>query len=233
MKNYVVWTNCEITNADADRSHGVRPAVYEHYNEMYEISQASARQYLPGGWHSVVFDQPAPSRVAMFQANWQRIWDLWHQEPCNILYLDSDTVFVRATEIFGRFKEFRLFNWTHPKRKDPFENYFNAGVRYYPATMSTDVWALGQALADNWNTDIWDQEQIIFNTMFWSQELDWSDAHRPELNWQQPGTGPQDHVKFNHCEQDQAQIIHYHGTRGSDRAVQKARSLAWSAGVRT
>ena len=183
MKNYVVWTNCVIEDTEADKAHGVQPANHTDYTGMYEISRASAKQYLAGVWEPVVFDQPAPTRVAMFQANWQRIWDLWHSEPCNILYLDSDTVFVRATEIFGRFGEFRLFNWTHPKRKAPYDNYFNAGVRYYPHSMSKQTWQLGQDQADSWNTDIWDQEQLIFNAMFWSQNLDWSDAHRPELNW--------------------------------------------------
>jgi len=231
MKNYVVWTNCVIENTEADKAHGVRPADFGSYNQMHEISLRSAQQYLQGHWEPIVFDQPAPSRVEMFRANWQRIWDLWHSEPCNILYLDSDTVFVRATKIFDRFEQFRLFNWTHPKHKAPFQDYFNAGVRYYPHTMSAATWAIGHDLAQTWNTDIWDQEQIIFNKMFWSQDLAWGDAHRPELNWQMPVSGSQDHAQFNTIDQDQAMIIHYHGTRGSTAAVRRATELAVKAGV--
>jgi hypothetical protein len=233
MKNYVVWTNCVIENPAADAAHGVKPADSAAYDEMYAISAASAKKYLDGTWEPVVFSDPAPSRVAMFQANWQRIWDLWHSEPCNILYLDSDTVFVRATQVFGRFEQFRLFNWTHPKSKHSFSNYFNAGVRYYPHTMSSTTWDIGQRMATNWDLNIWDQEQVIFNQMFWSQDLAWSDAHRADLNWQMPVSGPQDHDKFNGLEQSQAHIIHYHGTRGCAAAVKRARGLAGTAGVNT
>lgn len=232
MKNYVVWTNCRIT-ADDGRQLGMEPPNAEHYTEMFEISRASARQYLGGTWTDIVFTDPAPTRVEMFQANWQRIWDLWHQEPCNILYLDSDTVFQRATDIFGRFDQFRLFNWTTPNRKGEFHNYFNAGVRYYPATMSRTVWQLGADSAADWNLDIWDQEQIIFNKMFWSQNLDWSDAHRPELNWQLPANSTGlTMTKHNGCDQCTAHIIHYHGTRSSARAVKLAQDLARRAGIK-
>lgn len=231
MKNYVVWTNCEIQEGN-DREFGMEPANAAKYNEMFEISRASARKYLAGAWTDVVWNEPAPTRVAMFQSNWQRMWDLWHTEPCNILYLDSDTVFVRATDIFDRFHEFRLFNWTTPRSKSGFGNYFNAGVRYYPHTMSTAVWQLGSDLAADWDLNIWDQEQIIFNRMFWQQDLAWSDAHRPELNWQLPANSDRkkmaDHNKSSF---DTAHIIHYHGTRGSDRAVRLARELATQAGV--
>ena len=231
MKNYVVWTNCVITGT-RDREFGIRPANTAHYNQMFEISQASARHFLAGTWEPVVFDQPAESRIQMFQQNWQRIWDLAHSEPCNILYLDSDTVFVQPTEIFGRWSEFRLFNWTFPNRTQEFDNYFNAGVRYYPHTMSAEVWQLGADLAANWNLDIWDQEQIIFNHMFWHQQLAWSDAHQPGINWQWPSNwdlhSAQQH---NRLPREQAHIVHYHGTRDSNHAVKMARDMAQAAGV--
>jgi len=231
MKNYVVWTNCEIT-AGNDREFGMAKPDSGLYNQMFEISRASARHYLGGTWTDIVWSEPAPTRVAMFQQNWQRIWDLWHSEPCNILYLDSDTVFMRATDIFGRFEQFRLFNWTTPKSKSPFDNYFNAGVRYYPHTMSTATWQLGADLAAAWDLGIWDQEQIIFNKMFWSQDLSWEDAHRPELNWQLPANSDRKQMtKHNGSDFESAHIIHYHGTRGCDRATRLARELATTAGI--
>ena len=236
MKNYVVWHNCEITN-DRDQfgiASASRPGVRGDYNRMHEISLASARHFLAGTWEPIVFTDPEKSRVEMFKNSWHRICELWMTQDCNILYLDSDTVFVKPTEIFGVMPGFRLFNWTTPKNQHGFENYFNAGVRYYPRSMSMDVWGLGSDLAWNWNLDIWDQEQQIFNKMFWSQDLDWHDAHRPQLNWQAP-TGDFDniaqHSGFNDCEYRYAQIIHYHGTRSSDRGQRLAEQLARSAGV--
>lgn len=230
MKNYVVWTNCDI--ADKSRSMVPDAPKTDQYNEMFEISRASARKYLAGSWTDIVWTEPAETRVSMFKRSWQQVWDLWHSEPCNILYLDSDTIFQRATEIFGRFEEFRLFNWSTPKSKSPFDNYFNAGVRYYPATMSADIWQLGSDLAENWNLEIWDQEQIIFNHMFWAQNLAWADAHRPELNWQWPATSSAQTMRaHNTTPVDQAHIIHYHGTRGCERAARLAADLAKQAGI--
>jgi len=223
MKNYVVWTNCVISEPDAQ--FGIeaagRPGVREDYNRMFETSAASVREHLWGDWEAVVFDQPAESRVQMFQQNWQRIWDLWHSEPCNILYLDSDTVMLQPVQMFGRFDEFRMFNWCTPASNHGFLNYFNSGVRYYPATMTDHTWSLGQKIADNWRLDIWDQEQIIFNTMFWSQGLAWKDAHHPELNWQANSGRNIEQIKthqaFNTVPLEQARIVHFHGSRSSDR----------------
>jgi hypothetical protein len=230
MKNYVVWTNCQIQ--DPQREFGLEAPNYKNYDRMCEISLASARKFLGGAWQSKIFTDPAASRTAMFQQNWQRIWDLWHSEPCNILYLDSDTVITRATDIFGRFPEFRLFNWSTPKSKPGYPNYFNAGVRYYPATMSKEIWAAAAETAKNWDLTIWDQEQLIFNSMFWSQDLSWEDAHRPELNWQCPVVGQKiDLVEYNGIPPEAAHIIHYHGTRSSETAVKFAEDIAQRVGI--
>jgi hypothetical protein len=181
MKNYVVWTNCQVN--ESEHRFGISPcsdsASRAAYDTMFQISRGSARKFLAGDWEEVVFTDPVETRVHMFQQNWQRIWDLWHQEPCNILYLDSDAMFIKSTDMFGHFDQYRLFNWTDPKSNAQFPNYYNAGVRYYPSTMSAEVWNIGQDMAQNWNLNIWDQEQLIFNAMFWSQDV--QDPHHPEL----------------------------------------------------
>lgn len=237
MKNYVVWTNCKVN--ETEKKFGIEPCadprVTADYDRMHEISLASARKFLKGNWEPIVFTEPANSRVEMFKANWARLRDLWHSEPCNILYLDSDTVFLKPTEIFGRFDEYRLFNWSTPAQDHGFANYFNAAVRYHPHTMTAETWAVGDAIAENWNLDIWDQEQIIFNTMFWSQGLTFEDAHHPELNWQAPtGTTLQElaaHAQFNSFPIQHVRILHYHGTRSSTRGQDVAAMLAKLAGV--
>lgn len=237
MKNYVVWTNCKIN--ETETKFGIEPCadarVTADYNRMHEISLASARRFLRGSWEPIVFTEPATNRVEMFKSNWARLRDLWHGEPCNILYLDSDTIFLKPTEIFGRWPEFRLFNWSTPPQDHGFANYFNAAVRYYPHTMTAETWTAGDQLAANWNLDIWDQEQIIFNTMFWSQGLSFEDAHHPELNWQAPnGHTLQElaaHAQFNSFPIQHVRILHYHGTRSSTRGQDVATLLAGLAGV--
>ena len=237
MKNYIVWTNCRIEERGARFGIGAAadPGVTEAYDEMFRISVASAQQNIRGRWEGIVFDETCESRVEMFKKNWQKIHDLWHREPCNILYLDSDTIVVKPVEIFGRFPDFRLFNWTDPSRNDQFDNYFNAAVRYYPAHMNPAVWDRGNATAENWNLDIWDQEQLIFNDMLWSQPISWEDAHHPELNWQAP-TGKNlnelnQHSQFNTFPLGHARIIHYHGSRDHIRGQMLARGLAAAAGI--
>lgn len=237
MKNYIVWTNCKIEERGAQFGIGAAadPGVTENYTEMFEASVASALQNIRGRWEGIVFDETCETRVEMFRKNWQKIHDLWHSEPCNILYLDSDTIVVKPVEIFGRWPEFRLFNWTDPARNEEFEHYFNAAVRYYPAHMSEDVWAIGRKRAENWRLDIWDQEQLIFNEMFWSQGLTWEDAHHPELNWQAP-TGKSipelsQHASFNTLPIAHARIIHYHGSRSDTRGGYLANMLSITAGI--
>ena len=220
MKNYVVWTNCLVSETQAQ--FGIQPvndpASRQAYDHMFKVSQASARKFLAGDWESIVFTDPAETRVHIFRDNWQRIWDLWHKEPCNILYLDSDAMFIKPTDMFGRFNEFRMFNWTDPKSNGQFENYYNAGVRYYPSSMTPEVWEIGQNIAKNWNMDIWDQEQLIFNTMFWSQNV--PDPHHPEFNWQGMhmrlnNTMQTEHEGWNQLKVGDAHIMHMHGSRSA------------------
>lgn len=223
IKNYVVWTNCQVN--ETERRFDIEPCADAQtraaYNTMFEVSWASAQQFLKGDWESVVFTETAESRVGMFKDNWQRIWDLWHRETCNILYLDSDTMFIKPTEIFDRFGEFRMFNWSDPKSTAQFPNYFNAGVRYYPSSMSNEIWAVGAAMADPWNLDIWDQEQVIFNQMFWTQTIPDEDRRHPELNWQGmwmtvPNRKLQaSHEEWNKLALNDAHIVHLHGSRGA------------------
>lgn len=238
-KNYVVWTNCQVN--ETEHRFGIEPcadtASRSAYDQMFHISLASAKKFLQGEWTPVVFTDTADSRVSMFKDNWKRIWDIWHQESCNILYLDSDTMFIKPTEIFGRFQEFRLFNWTDPKSNDQFKDYFNAGVRYYSSDMSQDIWRIGKDMAQHWNLDIWDQEQLIFNQMFWQQSIPEHDRRHPELNWQgmwmtipDPRIQPAQE-QWNELALKDAHIIHVHGTRGAVKTAALMEQACRSLGI--
>jgi hypothetical protein len=241
MKNYVVWTNCTVDETPGSFPEGMTPvntdAARNGYQRMFEISRSSAKKFLQGPWEEVVYTDPAPSRLAIFQRNWQRIHDLWHSEPCNILYLDSDTIFIKPTVIFERFPEYRLFNWTDPKQWPGFENLYNAGVRYHPSTMSEDLWTKGNEMAKNWDPNNWCQEQEIFNTMFWSQNV--ADPHHPELNWQamhlrlwhqHPEAVPFLN-EWNTVPLTAAHIIHVHGSRDAVETANCMAEIAQGLGV--
>lgn len=237
MKNYVCWTSCTVKETKAQ--FGIAPcgdpANQEAYVRMHAISLASARKFLAGEWEPVVFTDPAETRVHMFRDNWKRVWDIWHGEPCNLLYLDSDAMFIKPTVMFGRFQEFRLFNWSDPKRNQRYNDYFNAGVRYYPSSMHSSIWKIGQDMADNWNLDIWDQEQLIFNEMFWKQTIPDHDRRHPELNWQgmgfTRGFGQGPHDQWNQFPLTQAQIIHVHGSRGPVATAKIMEDIARKVGI--
>jgi len=238
MKNYVVWHNCHIN--ETEYKFNIEPCASKKtrtaYDTMHRVSRASAEKFLAGDWEAIVFTEPAESRVEMFKQSWFRVWDLWHNEECNILYLDSDTVFIKPTEIFGRFSEYRLFNWTAERSRHHFKNYYNAGVRYMPSTMNDEVWEIGRKQAENWRLDIWDQEQIIFNDMFWSQNV--LDPHHPELNWQGMSlrsgdlTVKRQHEEYNQCELNDAHIMHIHGSRNAENSAEIMLKIASEVGVK-
>lgn len=239
MKNYVVWTNCTIRESRQQFA-GIEAAgnreIRAAYENMFRISQASARKFLQGEWESIVIADEVETRVDMFKQNWQKIWDIWHGEPCNILYLDSDTMFIQTCAMFGVFKEFRLFNWTDPKSNGEFLNYYNAGVRYYSSEMRPETWMVGEAEAEKWNLRIWDQEQVIFNRMFWSQALNSYDRHVPEYNWQAlpnlPGPNLLRSQELWNCTPLQrVRVVHYSGSRDARHTARFMDAVAKDIGV--
>lgn len=243
MKNYVVWTNCDVTGEDESTQAKLNiarcdnPEARTAYDTMNKISRITTEKFLEGSWETIVWTDPAPSRLDIFKRNWERIRDLWHKEPCNILYLDSDTMMIRPTKIFGRFSEFRLFNWTDPKSTPQFANLYNAGVRYYPAAMDPQLWRIGDAMAQNWVDSNWNMEQEIFNTMFWQQPIADEDRHHPELNWQgmcmiQGNPNAQiAHEEWNGCKIDQTHIVHVHGSRNAQKTAQLMCNTATQLGI--
>jgi hypothetical protein len=142
---------------------------------------------------------------------------------------------VRPVEIFGRWQQFRLFNWTTPSKHTLFENYFNCAVRYFPAEMTAECWSTGDAMFAQWDHSIYDHEQLMFNQMFWSQNIAWNDAHHPEMNWQaESGINIEQmsqHWGFNTFPINHARIIHYHGTRSHQRGAQIAQLLCAEIGI--
>jgi len=238
MKNYLVgsvrpsikiWQpwhgNGDIDNQEAQ----IKP-----YLSMYEISRRSARKFLQGPFEEIFYQAPVLNAKLFQIAQWYLIKELWFSESCNILVMGADTMFIKPTEIFGQFNEMRLFNHSDPKSHALFVNNFNDDIRYYPATMDPAVWETGERhMADWWDSNEadWACGQHIHNHMMWSQNLAVEQVLLPKLAWQVLPPNPQAGAKFNGCEIADAQVLHFHGSRGSSDRLKLMQQLAQNIGI--
>jgi len=116
VKNYVVCAHRKIKSTKwVWKDTKDEGDIYETYKQMCLHSLSSARHFLEGEWEYILFDEEIESINDAMPLNNDRVYDLWHREPCNILWVGPDVQFVKPTKLFGEFNEFRLFNWTDPK----------------------------------------------------------------------------------------------------------------------
>ena len=248
VKNYVVCAHRRIkstkwvwkdTSAEGD--------IYQTYLEMCRHSLASAREFLEGDWEYILFDEEIDSINDAMPLNNDRIYELYHREPCNILWVGPDVQFVKPTKIFGEFNEFRLFNWTDPKQwyqpnqyNKTFDNLFNNDLQYYPAGLvKPELWQMEREMRSAWDDSegmsSYNNQQIIHNTMFWSQGLEWEDAHRPELfyqaQWIPSWATIEVQDEWNQCKYEDAQIIHWHSSRHSPTKLECMRQVNEALGI--
>jgi len=159
-KNYLVLKNYTIQKqffiyTDTER-------VTRYYAELERLLVESAHEYLLGDWELIVHRETVQNDQQLFKDHMIKIKELWHSEPCNIFYMDLDTVFIKPTNVFDdpRLTDFTMVNC-------------NCGVRYYPHTMDPELWKIQDHALAVWNTELsqmheeykWDFEQDIFQTM--------------------------------------------------------------------
>jgi hypothetical protein len=246
MKNYLVCAHRKIKSTrwvwkdTADEGD-----IYEIYQQMCLHSLSSAKHFLAGNWEYVLLTEDIENIVDAMPLNNDRIYELWHKEPCNILWVGPDVQFVKPTNIFGQFNEFRLFNWTDPKSwyepnqyNKSFDNLFNNDLQYYPYQMDPRLWEIERDMRHQWDKsdsmDSYNNQQIIHNTMFWSQKLDWKDAHRPDLFYQAqwlPWQSVDIQDQWNECKYEDAQVIHWHSSRHSPTKLECMRQVNEALGV--
>lgn len=212
--------------------------TYKLYQSMAEIVQHSAETFIQEDFEFKIFTDDVDSYQEIFHKNFQNVYDTWNNGSDNILFLDCDTLVVAPTEVFGKFNQFQMFNYTDPKTLEGndannkynlhHEHYFNAGCRYYPASMSQDVWDLGWSYAKDWDYTIWGTEQIIFNEMMYSQDRDVNTWLNPAMSFQAMNVtvnnidNPQLQKylsDWNGIHMNDANILHLHGTRGAGNTL--------------
>ena len=219
-------------NLGADLTHKI-------YNAMSEIVVHSAESFIQEDFEVVILRDEVDSYQQIFHNNFSSVHRVWGQDgPNNVLFLDCDTLVTGPTAVFGQYSHFQMFNYTDPKFVDgadkdnkyglDFDHYFNAGCRYYPATMKQPVWDLGWKYASDWDYNIWGTEQLIFNAMQYSQDPDVNTWLIPEMNYQAMNVPYNDITnarridflnKWNGVDLNDAKIMHLHGTRGASNTL--------------
>jgi hypothetical protein len=247
VKNYVVCAHRRIKSTKwVWKDTKDEGDIYSIYQQMCKQSLASARAFLQGDWEYILFDEEIDHINQAMPLNNDRIYELWSLAPCNVLWVGPDVQFVKPTKIFGEFNEFRLFNWTDPKSwyepnqyNKTFDNLFNNDLQYYPSTMNPELWRVEREMRNQWNQtegmDSYNNQQIIHNTMFWSQGLAWEDAHRPELfyqaQWLPSWTTLDVQDEWNSCKYEDAQVIHWHSSRHAPTKLECMRQVNEALGI--
>ena len=241
VKNYVIGAHRRINSTQwAWKDTSAEGDIYKIYSEMYKLSRNSLNHFLEGEWEELVWTEDIDNIGQAMKLNWTNVYNLWHSEPCNILALGPDVQLVKPLSIFGEFDEFRMFNWTDPKEHhgpNPWNidlpNYFNGDFKYYPHTMSEDLWEMGQKMAETWEgndttPETWGNEQLIENAMFWSQGIPFEEAHRPDLFYQAqllPWYDVEQMDAWNNFKYEDASVIHWHSSRHSPTKLECMRQV--------
>lgn len=233
MKNYIVSSVRPIRDGwhlEKNRD------LYKNYQIMYEMSLASQKKFCLDPFEPILLTDPQDNTDKYTEACWYSIKELWHREPCNIFWLGADTMMLRPTNLFDpKWTEFRLFNYTDPRSYKQFKHYFNDDVKYFPHTMSKEVWDLGQELwkdRDTAEDREWGFDQNRHNAMFWSQSIPDTDRLHPYMNFMAHNLRSLDPAVIRHneiwnsnCKFDQANIIHFAASRGSQAVIDVMRQL--------
>jgi hypothetical protein len=225
MKNYLVRSLHKIKSPEWFKDRSDEGDIYSKYMEMHEITLKSLKHFVQGDWELVFYNEETDNIRDTFRKNFFEIYNLWRSEPCNILYCGIDVQAIAPVDFFGQFKEFRMFNYTDPREFQDCPVFFNADVRYYPAEMSQEIWDFGLEMANNWDMEEWNTEQVILNKMMWKQGLTLEQGHMPYMAYQAPWLpGPQENKdytdKWNGCRLEESRVIHWHGSRNADAKLQ-------------
>lgn len=236
-KNILVLKNYTITDHTQwydDRTN--EKNLVDNYAEMEKICIESAKQNIQDLDDIHVFRGEASNIRDVFKINFFEIYDLWKQGH-NLLYADLDVVFMNPCNMFDKTYLFSMYNLTDPPSTSDshynvdFQFYFNCGMRYYPHKMLQEVWDIGIEMFENFNTERWDAEQIIYNSMMWWQSPHMGDFWNPLKAYQMlnspliPG-GQQANQQFNAgYDIKEVDAVHIHGSRGSSDRLEIMKRL--------
>lgn len=237
MKNYLFKSLFRVKDTNWHfRDRQGETDLYEKYVEMHRLSVASFTKRLKGNWELKFVQGTVDNINDAFRRTFAEIHQLWSQGNVNILYTDPDTVLIRDLDPWNISNQFMMFNFTDPRSfnepnsyQKSFPYFFNAGVRYFPAGMSQDTWRIGLDMVQQWEPNTYNTEQIILNTMLWSQGVSLDQVLRPEMAYQAhwlPAVPVWLQDLWNGIEIGRAAIVHTHSSRDIDQKLQLMRDLS-------
>ena len=238
VKNYLVCAVRPIANGwHIEKNQD----LYRNYLEMYQLRTASFQKFCQEPFEAILWQEPADDSDHCTLLNWQSIRDLWHSEPCNVFWAGADTMMIRPTQLFSdRFREYRLFNYTDPRQYGGFQHHFNDDIQYYPHTMEDSIWQLGEKFWDQREghpDQKWGFDQIRHNTMFWQQSIPDHDRLHPAMAYQAMNLRQLTvnavawHDQWNQISINQAHILHFHASRGSQQVITLMQELSQQLGI--
>ena len=233
MKNYLVKSLYRVRDTNwYFKNRSDEQNLFDNYMMLHNISVASFEKFLQGTWELKFFTGEVDHINQAFEQTFWAVRDLWHSEPCNIFYTDPDTMAIKPVNPWNNYDKFVMFNYTDPRNLTTsnsfdasFEHFFNAGVRYFPNTMSSEIWRTAESMAQKWDHSTYDTEQIILNTMLWNQGVTVEEVLDPTMAWQGFSLNQEHGKLWNNCELTNAKIIHLHSSRGSDVRVEVMKQL--------
>lgn len=203
--------------------------TWEEYTRMQELSTESFLRNLEGDWELIsIMEPPQPSLQDAFRYTATLTRKIYESHaPCRILYTDPDTLCIRPLDIWGRFKEFRLFDQmdqrVHPLAAR-WDGYWNCSVRYFPEGLVPKFWEGMAHRMQAWEWERYDYEQEMYRQMMWEQEVDvevWqSDV---QFGWRSIGDGYQKPTLDNLPPHS---IIHF-GASGNVQLYTELMEQAW------
>lgn len=243
MKNYLVKSLFQVSdpNWSKEINRSAEPDIFPVYQQMHDLSLRSHEKYLEDPWELVFFGGQTTNIHQALKETFFKIYELWKSEPCNILYTDPDTVMIAPTKMFGQFDQFMMFNKTDPivfiqpnRWNKQYRIFLNAGVRYFPASMSQQVWDIGLKIANDWDLSDWNTEQIILNEMAWAQSVPSYSMLRPEYAYQAFMIPQNANIAdaWNHCYLEDAKIVHWHSSRNAAQRLEFMRQLAFQRDIK-
>tara|TARA_Y100001938_G_scaffold8794_2_gene10737 strand:- start:7413 stop:8111 length:699 start_codon:yes stop_codon:yes gene_type:complete len=224
LKNYLIFYLYKITEhpdmMGMDEHGKGRTESHINYCEVFEkVTKPSFQKNLADLDEIIAFKGEMKSIHDGFKDGFFKIYDMWKSEPCNIMFCGVDTYCQHPVKIFNEFDKFMMFNHTSPSSAFGFRDYFNCDVRYYPHTMSQETWDKALECSDPWKHE-WNFEQVLYNKMLWSQNIQIQEAHRPDLAFQDVPEGKNKDLKMS-----DAKIIHFHGSRQIRDVIKKVNEL--------
>lgn len=168
--------------------------AYPWFVKMSKLCAASFRKNMVDVDDVVFLSGHRPIRhyVEMFKDIFDQTQEM-HRQGHNLFFTDADALCVRPVSMFGQYSDFRLFSKAEGARfTDRFPVYMLSGSRYFPQTMDSKLWQVGESIwkrepeeRDRIFGSHWDYEQYVYNHMFFSQPgmlKDWQQSIRDEFN---------------------------------------------------